>query len=225
MKKTGKLMKIIATAQFMLTAVYYLYGSAGAIKLSLGVLMDENLGGNHNPFSDVSVVINIGFSTLIGIFAAILCVRLLRNKSETLALRLLYITYILFVCSTVFLDFCLFFKPDVNFDFAFGFFFRPGCYIKMIATVLIALILIVYRRDCTKKRATALVVLSSALVAFDAISRTAVFVYLSANGSFVPFNISVTYYYSLVMLYLPLLLICILKRIEAKKGDNHEIHS
>lgn len=150
MKKTGKLMKIIATAQFMLTAVYYLYGSAGAIKLSLGVLMDENLGGNHNPFSDVSVVINIGFSTLIGIFAAILCVRLLQNKSEALALRLLYITYILFVCSTVFLDFCLFFKPDVNFDFAFGFFFRPGCYIKMIATVLIALILIVYRRDCTK---------------------------------------------------------------------------
>ena len=29
----------------------------------------------------------------------------------------------------------------------------------------------------------------------------------------------------MIMLYLPLLLICIQKRIEAKKGDNHEIHS
>lgn len=225
MKKTEKLLKIIATVLLIIAAVYYLYSAAKTTVFSIKVLMNENTIGFYNPFTDVSTVISIIFSALVGVFAVILCVRLLQNKSETLALRLLYIVYSLFMLFSVLAYGRLVIKPVNTLNIFFGFVSNPIHVILLIEFIIITLVLIVYRHNCTKKRATALVVLSSALVAFDTIGWTAVFVYLSVNDKFVPFDFSVTYYYTLIMLYLPLLLICILKRFELKIGDNHEIHS
>ena len=220
-KNEGKTMRKITAAAFLATA------AVGVFLLINTIILDVIyvVGYNHEQSFEfdyimvllkslISAIIPIAYRVFVTIMSVMLAVQLLKNKSETLLLRIFCIvnaTYFAYLAIKGGL-----FNQITYFGEFFGNLNLMSVQRLVTAALLIA-ISVLYSNACGKRQANVLVILSA--VIYTASTVVHLINVISSGIAVTPVYSTVISIIAAVLLYLPLLLICILKRIDSYKEE------
>lgn len=223
-KNEGKTMRKITAAAFLATA------AVGVFLLINTIILDVIyvVGYNHEQSFEfdyimvllkslISAIIPIAYRVFVTIMSVMLAVQLLKNKSETLLLRIFCIvnaTYFAYLAIKGGL-----FNQITYFDDFFGNLNLMSVQ-RFVTAALLAAIAGFYSDVCSKAQANVLAVLSAAqYLIYTAFSVASVIYVVSSEIALTPIYSAVTSIIATVLMYLPLLLICIQKRIDSHKEE------
>ncbi|MGN0115562.1 MAG: hypothetical protein ACI396_09560 [Acutalibacteraceae bacterium] len=225
MKKTEKLLKITAAAFFAAAAVdIIMLISAIVIDVVsasgyIGYDYAQYLGfGQYILMLLQSAVIPIAYQVFVAVLSVMLAVWLLKNKNETLLLRIFCIGNAAYLVHLAIKN-GLFNQITYIGEF-FGNLNLMSVQRLVTAALLIA-IAVLYSNTCGKRQANVLVILSAAqYLIYTAVSVVSVINVISLENMVTPIYSAVISIIAAVLAYLPLLLICIHKRILLARGDS-----
>ena len=215
MNNSSKILRNTAAAVFVAVASANLYLVGTSVYSTVTTLTSGMLSGRLNTISFMSVLKAILDPLLLNLFnlvlSAILAVIILKSKNETLAVRI-------FCFGNAAYNLYLFIVSGLG---------NPTVYINDFGSTLLILaqiilpsaIAVLYRKTCKKQCALWLSVMSVALVAVSCLTYAVTIYRLNAYAYLTPYNFVYMFVLPLIT-YLPLLLICILKRIDCQKEDS-----
>ena len=215
------LRKITVTALFATAAVsVYLF----IFKIIADVIYA--VGYNHEQYfefdsimiwlkSIMSAVIPLAYHLTVAVLSVMLAIRLLKNNNETLLLRI----------------FCIINAADCAYLVVTNGLFNQITYFgeslgnlnllsvqRLITAALLIAIAVLYNKNCSKPQANVLVILSVVqYLIYTSVSIVRLIILTNLQNIITPVYSTVISIIAAVLAYLPLLLICILKRI-----DSHE---
>ena len=215
MNNSSKILRNTAAAVFVAVASANLYLVGTSVYSTVTTLTSGMLSGRLNTISFMSVLKAILDPLLLNLFnlvlSAILAVIILKNKNETAAVRI----------------FCFGNAAYYLYWLAVSVVGNPTVYINDFGSTLLILaqiilpsaIAVLYRKTCKKQCALWLSVMSAALVAVSCLTYAVTIYRLNAYAYLTPYNFVYMFVLPLIT-YLPLLLICILERIDCQKEDS-----
>lgn len=219
--KNTNLRKCTAAAFFVTAAVGICYFANAIITTLVYSLSD--LTANDPQFITSwqyfllwlkSFVIPLGYYLFNAVLSVITAVRLLSNKEISLFLRI-------FCIGNAAYDIYMVLKNGLfnSITYLGEFFgnFNPMSVQRLVTAALLIAIAVLYKSSCGKKRANALIALSAAqYLIFTAFSVANIIMLMNLESVIIYVYSAVISIASAVLLYLPLLLICIAKRRNVK---------
>ena len=215
MNNSSKILRNTAAAVFVAVASANLYLVGTSVYSTVTTLTSGMLSGRLNTISFMSVLKAILDPLLLNLFnlvlSAILAVIILKSKNETLAVRI-------FCFGNAAYNLYLFIVSGLG---------NPTVYINDFGSTLLILaqiilpsaIAVLYRKTCKKQCALWLSVMSVALVAVSCLTYAVTIYRLNAYAYLTPYSFVYMFVLPLII-YLPLLLLCIHKRIDCEKEDS-----
>ena len=222
MKNKLKFLRKITAAAFFATAAVSVY--LFIFKIIADVIYA--VGYNHEQYfefdsimiwlkSIMSAVIPLAYHLTVAVLLVMLAIRLLKNKNETLLLRIFCIgnaAYFAYLAIKGGL-----FNQITYFGEFFGNLNLMSVQRLITAALLIA-IAVLYNKNCSKPQANVLVILSVVqYLIYTSVSIVRLIILTNLQNIITPLHSTVISIFTAILLYLPLLLLCILKRI-----DSHE---
>ena len=215
MNNTSKILRNTAAAVLVAVACANLYLVGTSVYNTVAVLAGGTLSQSLISINILTLLKSILDPLLCNVFnlviSAILAVRILKNKNETAAVRIFcfgnaaYNLYLFIVSGLG--------NPTVYFnDF--------GSTLLVLAQIVLPIIIaVLYGKTCKKQCALWLSVMSAALVAISCLTYAVTIYRLNAYAYLTPYNFVYMFVLPLII-YLPLLLLCINKRIDCEKEDS-----
>lgn len=215
MNNTSKILRNTAAAVLVAVTCANLYLIGTSVYNTVAVLAGGTLSQSLISINILTLLKSILDPMLCNVFnlvlSAVLAVRILKNKNETAAVRI-------FCFGNAAYNLYLFIVSGLG---------NPTVYINDFGSTLLILaqiilpsaIAVMYRKTCEKQCALWLSVMSAALVAVTCLTYVAAIYRLNAYAYLTPYNFVYMFVLPLII-YLPLLLLCINKRIDNEKEDS-----